>query len=137
MKVIYRKGTENKICVPASHSYYIADNEGIIGEFCLLFTGSIVSLWSFAIDPLQRGKGYGKAVLQLLISELRQQNRDKLVLYVKTDNIGAIKLYESVGFKVVPQGDSSSLYYELPLRHINCVTNLPHFAGKEYINIQL
>lgn len=137
MKLIYRRGTQNKICVPASHSYHIATNKGIIGEFCLLFTGSIVSLWSFAIDANQRGKGYGKAVLNILIMELRRQNRDKFVLYVKTDNTGAIKLYESVGFKCVPQSDSTSLYYELPLRHINCITNLPHFAGKEYLNIQL
>lgn len=136
MKLIWRSGVENKICVPASHSYHITIGKRIIGEFCLLFTGDVVSLWSFHIMESERGKGYGKIVLQTLIDALIYQQRTKLVLYVKSENTGAIRLYESFNFKNVPQADSTSLYYELALRHIK-LGKLPHFLGKSKLNISI
>ncbi len=128
ISINWRTGEANKICVSASHSFDIVKNNIKIGEFCLLFTGSVVSLWSFNISEAYRGKGIGGIILGHILADLKQQNRKKLVLYVKRDNLKAIKLYEKAGFKMVEQNDSTSLYMEHPLRHIK-LGKLPHFAG--------
>ena len=52
------------------------------------------------VDPEQRGKGYGKELVNLItkyIFDILKIN--KVTLYVYAQNIGAIKCYESVGFK--------------------------------------
>jgi ribosomal protein S18 acetylase RimI-like enzyme len=127
------KGDEKKIAIRASHSIEVRDeNSQFLGHFCLLFTGGYVSLWNFHIEPHLRGQGIGRKVLEFIISQLKEQNREKLCLYVKKDNDKAIKLYESFGFQIIEDcEDSASFYMELILRDIKYVTKLPHFLGNQ------
>ncbi|MBU5337207.1 GNAT family N-acetyltransferase [Intestinibacter bartlettii] len=52
------------------------------------------------VDPEQRGKGYGKGLVNLITKYIFDiLNINKVTLYVYAQNTGAIKCYESVGFK--------------------------------------
>lgn len=55
------------------------------------------------VDPAQRGKGYGRAIITLLESELADRGVARLGLNVFGDNAVARRLYESLGFRVTAQ----------------------------------
>lgn len=50
-----------------------------------------------AVDPSQRGQGYGRALTMALAREIRAAGKTPL-LHVFADNRAALKLYESIGF---------------------------------------
>lgn len=55
---------------------------------------------SIALGPDHQGKGYGKETMQLLVNyAFNELNLHRLQLTVFGYNTGAIKLYESIGFK--------------------------------------
>lgn len=61
-----------------------------------------VYLSAFTITPEQRGKGYGRAILEKLITDLKvKYPKHAIRLDVDVKNEGAIKLYENAGFRVV------------------------------------
>lgn len=55
-------------------------------------------LGNFAVAPEYRKKGVGKAMLQYIISETRNQGMSCIHLEVRISNIHAIELYEKYGF---------------------------------------
>jgi diamine N-acetyltransferase len=63
----------------------------------------------------QRGKGYGRAVLQQLIAEARQQGCVEIALSTHPDNFKAIGLYESLGFHATEM-DGDEMVYVCPLQ---------------------
>lgn len=135
MKLTYRQGHEHKLHVVASHSYNIYENNEHVGEFALLFTGKTVSLWGLQIFEPHRRKGYAKKLLEGIIKALKQQGRHTLALYVKSDNFNARPLYLNLGFKQIPQEDSTSIYMELDLTTPINIGNLPHFNDCKEIEI--
>jgi diamine N-acetyltransferase len=62
----------------------------------------------------QRGKGYGRAVLQQLIADARQQGCVEISLSTHPDNFKAIGLYESLGFHATEM-DEGEMVYVCPL----------------------
>ncbi len=52
-------------------------------------------------DPNHRRKGYSKRVIQKLIQDIAIEGASKLVIFTEEDNIGAQKLYESLGAEQV------------------------------------
>ena len=55
---------------------------------------------SIALGPDYQGKGYGKDAMQLLVNYgFNELNLHRLQLTVFSYNAGAIKLYDSIGFK--------------------------------------
>ena len=55
---------------------------------------------SIALGPDFQGKGFGKEAMQLLVNyAFNELNLHRLQLTVFSYNVGAIKLYESIGFK--------------------------------------
>ncbi len=62
----------------------------------------------------QRGKGYGRAALQLIIAEARQQGYPEVGLSTEPENFKAIGLYESLGFHATEIEDGEMIYV-LPL----------------------
>lgn len=56
-------------------------------------------MFGIAIDRRHRGRGHGRAALELVLSAARADGRiDKLVLHVAADNTRACTLYRSAGF---------------------------------------
>jgi ribosomal protein S18 acetylase RimI-like enzyme len=61
------------------------------------------------VDEAQRGKGYGRAIMLAAEAELVRLGVPKLGLNVFGHNTGAIRLYESLGFRVTEQQMAKSL----------------------------
>jgi ribosomal protein S18 acetylase RimI-like enzyme len=58
------------------------------------------SWWLYAIwiNPIHRGKGYGKILMQELLSEVKKRKIKQIGLTVDEDNIVAQNLYKKIGF---------------------------------------
>ena len=56
-------------------------------------------LYSLAVAPAHRGKGFGRALVAWCVEALRQEGARDLVLEVGVENGPAITLYESLGFR--------------------------------------
>ena len=54
---------------------------------------------NLGIDPVHRGRGLGSILLLRSANGFRQSGLRRMHLEVTTDNIGAIRLYERLGFK--------------------------------------
>ena len=51
------------------------------------------------VKPEYRGKGYGKQLLILFLSEMKSRGVTEVTLEVRIDNVVAISLYEKFGFE--------------------------------------
>ncbi len=60
---------------------------------------STAFIHSFYVDPEFRNKGVSKILLREVMSELRRDSFKEVQLTVDPDNIAAIRLYRSFGFK--------------------------------------
>ncbi|MDH3201713.1 MAG: GNAT family N-acetyltransferase [Myxococcales bacterium] len=60
-----------------------------------------------AIDPEKRGRGLGRQLVQHTIDLKRRQGFERVRLDVSADNADAIRAYESLGFKVMSQSQST------------------------------
>lgn len=69
------------------------------------------TLFNIAINPDFQGKGYGKTLLEGLISQLKQQQIVTLWLEVRESNQTAIHLYQKLDFVEV---DIRKNYYPTP-----------------------
>ena len=58
-------------------------------------------LLSLGVEPGQKGKGVGQALLQPLLA---QADREKAFCYLDTNNMENLRFYERFGFAVVSQG---------------------------------
>ncbi|QLB21178.1 ribosomal-protein-alanine N-acetyltransferase [Vespertiliibacter pulmonis] len=61
------------------------------------------TLFNIAVDPKYQGKGYGKQLLQTLITQLQTLGILTLWLEVRASNISAQHLYYTLGFNEVTQ----------------------------------
>ena len=108
--------------------YFTIKNEGgdVIGIAGLSTkkaeTENIVWLEWYAVHPLHRGKGYGREILQWVISKVKQKKFKILRLYTSDhiDEVTAQILYDKLGFKETrreKEGDNTwtTIYKELIL----------------------
>jgi predicted acetyltransferase len=69
----------------------------------------------YGIRPSERRKGYGKKMLELLLSRLRERGLKKVMLTCDEDNIGSMKIIEGCGGvlqdKVVFKGTWTRRYW--------------------------
>lgn len=59
------------------------------------------TLFNIAVTPTAQGKGYGKQLLQHLITQLQAKHVHTLWLEVRESNTHALNLYRSLGFNEV------------------------------------
>ena len=78
------------------------DDDGIVGSFIMRYIKGDKKKLRFGWvinDPEKRGKGYGKAMLQLgFLYAFEVLHADKVTIGVYEDNLPAYKCYESIGF---------------------------------------
>src|SRR5262245_20922938 len=60
-------------------------------------------VFNIEVDPERRGRGYGRAMMLAAEEVLRSRGLTRLALNVFGDNATAIRLYESLGFRVTAQ----------------------------------
>ena len=58
-----------------------------------------------AVDPARHGRGAGRALVRACIDRARTNGRHRLVLHTTAPMKAAIHLYESLGFRRVPELD--------------------------------
>ena len=85
----------------------IMDGEHTIGMFtaCMIDNGEWRYIGEIYIIPEYRGQGIGSTILKHEV-----ENYDKLRLQVAFDNEGALRLYKSLGFKIVKENKEAKLY---------------------------
>ena len=63
--------------------------------------GVTARIYSLAVLPEHRGKGFGKALLAVCLEDLRSTGAKSIHLEVGVENVSAASLYESFGFRKV------------------------------------
>lgn len=77
-------------------------DERIVGSAALMKEHeSVYELAKMVVDPLYRGKGISKLLLQTCINKAREWNATRLNLFSNHQLTAALKLYEQFGFKHV------------------------------------
>jgi len=59
-----------------------------------------VEIWNVYVDPAQRGTGLARRLMQDAIAEARRRGLAAIVLSVSAGNQPALRLYESLGFRM-------------------------------------
>lgn len=89
---------------------YLAEkDEKIIGKVNLQLISKIGGIYGLGVLPEYRGKGFGRQILTMAIEKLKEQNPMKIMLQVAAENLNALNLYRSCGFKETSTMD----YYEM------------------------
>ncbi|MHA1197878.1 MAG: GNAT family N-acetyltransferase [Candidatus Heimdallarchaeaceae archaeon] len=85
----------------------LLDDEGLVGAFReeklvgyirLLLLDEYGHLGQIAVVKSERGKGYGNELMEYAIKYFEKKKVESTGLYVETNNIAAISLYEKYGF---------------------------------------
>jgi len=85
------------------YAVYLDDQEKVVGHLWwgMQNHGSKKIPWIFDIElnPIYRGKGFGRATMELAQGDVRAKGFDQLGLHVFGHNKVARSLYESMGFE--------------------------------------
>ena len=76
----------------------LLEGETIIGYSVMSTGAGEAHVLNICIHPDQQGNGLGRSLLHVLEAEARLRNVDMMLLEVRTSNVKAIGLYESMGF---------------------------------------
>lgn len=94
-----------KIVREGGHILSLLEGEHVVGV-CALFKESAqcYQLARMAVEPGQRGKGYGETLLRAAIHEARRSGAETLYLLSNTALGPACSLYRKHGFRTVSEG---------------------------------
>jgi GNAT superfamily N-acetyltransferase len=100
--------TKDDIYYDEIQSYYFdkgsillkKDNK-YIGYGQIIFNDSMPTIVNVGLLKEFRSKGYGRVLMQNLLKILEEQGFKEVNLRVSTNNYPALKLYESLGFKII------------------------------------
>jgi ribosomal-protein-alanine N-acetyltransferase len=99
----------SELAKPSSLSLGAVDETGALVGYLVL--SRYVDAWhvmNVAVAPERRRQGIAAALLRQLLQETRDDVRRGYTLEVRVSNVGAISLYEGVGFK--PKGVRRGYY---------------------------
>ena len=94
--------SEKAAQVIIKHRYYgiFMDNKLVSISGCYVRTRDVWGIGDVYTHPKYRGKGYAKAVTSAITSDALKSGA-KAILHVKENNESAIKVYKSLGYKVL------------------------------------
>ena len=85
----------DRICVRINQK-----DEPVACGFGVIEAGYI-GIYDIVVNPLFRGRGYGRAIMKSLLQEALRKNIDMAYLQVAVGNTIAEKLYDSLGFEEI------------------------------------
>jgi ribosomal-protein-alanine N-acetyltransferase len=97
-----RDAMEREFRLPYSHRFVVESGGEVIGYTFVWVIRGEAFIMTFAVDPGWRRKGVGRWFLGRIIDLLRDKAR-VISLDVRKSNLPAIRLYRSMGFKVVKE----------------------------------
>jgi ribosomal-protein-alanine N-acetyltransferase len=88
---------------PTRHFVVAVDaDQNIIGYAGVFAPGAAeADILTVGVVPEHRGKGIAKALMTLITNWAKEQGTTAMMLEVKTDNLEAIALYESLGYSTL------------------------------------
>lgn len=95
-----RKAFEREFELEYSHKFVLEEDGQIVGYAIVWVMYEEATLMSIAIKKDLWGKGKGKKLMEFIIEYLRGKAK-RLLLDVRRSNIKAIRLYQSLGFKII------------------------------------
>ena len=112
---------------PIMKAYSYIDNDKVLGYISVSFDGEILEILNFCVDINYQNKKIGKKLLNYAIINNYKLGCKSVILEVRKDNLRAIHLYESFGFKIISTRKNyykdlcDALVYELKLNDYNLV----------------
>lgn len=97
-----RKAFEREFELDYSHPFVLEEEGRVVGYAVVWKVLDDVNIMSFAIDRSLWGKGYGKKLLAFVIQRFKHEAKS-ITLDVRRSNLRAIRLYKSMGFKIVAE----------------------------------
>ncbi len=58
------------------------------------------SIFGFEVSPQYQGKGFGRAILKRILTDLKNRGRENITIEVDSTNKNAFNLYRKCGFEV-------------------------------------
>lgn len=89
--------------------YYEESLAGFIACYCNNYESKNAFITLVLVDKVYRGKGISRKMFSLLFNFLQKKDFNSCGLEVKQDNINALNLYKSLGFKSVKLTDPHSI----------------------------
>ncbi len=81
--------------------YLVAlEDETIVGYVGTWLLGDEGHITNIAVEPIKRGKGYGKRLAEEAVKYLWEKGASYIILEVRISNLVAITLYQSLGFRI-------------------------------------
>lgn len=97
-----RKAFEREFKLDYSYKFVLEEEGKVIAYAVVWKVFDEAILMSIAVRKDLWGRGYGKRLMEFLIEYFRGK-ASRFVLDVRRSNIRAIRLYQSVGFKIVSE----------------------------------
>ena len=94
------------------HCRVLKDETGVVLGYCVTMTaGDDEELLTITVRPDLVRQGYGKQLMQEVLAGAQERHAGQLFLEVRESNLGAIRLYEQMGFKIAGMRKN---YYPTP-----------------------
>ncbi len=81
------------------HTFFLEEEGRKVGYAFVEVFGDLGFIRHVVVDPSARGRGVGRALMNVIAERLRKARCKRWELNVKPDNLPAMRLYESVGMK--------------------------------------
>jgi ribosomal protein S18 acetylase RimI-like enzyme len=65
-----------------------------------------LKIWEFAVDKTYRKQGIGKQLMEIVFEHAKENQMRSVFLETETNNVGAIRFYEKMGFEIVGFDDT-------------------------------
>jgi mycothiol synthase len=80
-----------------------ADGDRLLGfHWTKRHSATVGEVYVVGIDPASQGLGLGKVLVDAGLRHLRDGGAEDVLLYVESDNVPAVRLYEGLGFTHAP-----------------------------------
>jgi ribosomal-protein-alanine N-acetyltransferase len=98
--------TQNRV----ARCLVVREGRVLSGYLCLWEIGREIHITNLAVDPVRRRRGLARLLLGSVLEDARSRTLDMVFLEVRPTNEEALKLYESLGFRVI--GRRKGYYFD-------------------------
>lgn len=96
-----------EVIEPGGEILLALEGDVVVGTVALLPHGAqTYELAKMSVTPSAQGRGIGRQLVQAAVEAARRAGKSSMFLLTNSRLGPAVHLYESVGFRVVPQGES-------------------------------
>ena len=90
--------------MPESRMYWVAKHEGVvIGYFGIILIDDFADVATIAVSPEFRRQGLASRMIDMMLTEARKNQADRMLLEVRTSNDPAIALYKNFDFEIIAE----------------------------------